>query len=169
MNEQMIRSARPDDAADLARVHVSSWRAAYRGLIEQAFLDGLDVESRTAWWHTALGREANLVSVGEVGGSVEGFCLAGSSSDDDWGEVYALYVTPSHWGTGLGRGLLRAGEHALSATGHHRALLWVLASNTRARAFYERQDWVLGKPIRIENIAGSDLTEVRYEKSLTTP
>jgi GNAT superfamily N-acetyltransferase len=162
----MIRSAEPGDGADLARVHVTSWQAAYKGLVNQDFLDSLDIEARTAWWDRALGREANLVSVAEIDGAVEGFCLAGASGDEGWGEVFAIYVAPEHWGTGLGRGLLEAGEGALLGAGHERALLWVLDGNARARAFYQRQGWALGKPIRIENIGGADLTEVRYETSL---
>jgi len=162
----MIRKAVLGDAGDLARVHVTSWQSAYRGLVDQSFLDGLDVVARTAWWERALGRQTNLVFVGEVEGRVEGFCLAGSASDEGWGEVFAIYVTPTSWGTGLGRGLIDAGEVALAAAGWERAMLWVLEGNSRARAFYERQGWMLGKPIRIESIGGSDLTEVRYEKSL---
>jgi GNAT superfamily N-acetyltransferase len=164
----MIRSAEPEDAPDLARVHVTSWQAAYKGLVNQGFLDSLDVESRTAWWDRALAREANLVSVGEIDGTVEGFCLAGTSGDAGWGEVFAIYVAPDHWGTGLGKGLLEAGEGGLFSAGHERALLWVLDGNARARAFYQRRGWAIGKPIRIENIGGTDLTEVRYEKSLVT-
>ncbi|MDP9144925.1 MAG: GNAT family N-acetyltransferase [Actinomycetota bacterium] len=164
----MIRSAETRDAADLARVHVTSWQAAYKGLVNQDFLDSLDIEARTVWWERALGREANLVSVGEIDGTIEGFCLAGASGDEGWGEVFALYVTPGHWGTGLGRDLLAAGEGALHGAGHARALLWVLDGNARARAFYQRRGWAIGKPIRIENIGGTDLTEVRYEKSLAT-
>ncbi len=164
----MIRRAEPRDAASLARVHVTSWQAAYQGLVNQDFLDSLDVEARTVWWERAVGREANLVSVGEIEGKVEGFCLAGASADEGWGEVFAIYVAPEHWGTGIGRDLIVAGEGALSGAGHERALLWVLEGNTRARTFYQRHGWALGKPIRIENIGGADLTEVRYEKSLTT-
>jgi GNAT superfamily N-acetyltransferase len=82
------------------------------------------------------------------------------------GEVYAIYVDPHRWGEGIGRDLLAAGEQALIDDGHWQALLWVLDGNTRARAFYERQGWAQGKPIRIENIGGTDVNEVRYEKPL---
>ena len=165
----MIRGARPEDAGGLARVHVSSWQVAYRGLIDQTFLDSLDFELREAWWARALAREANQVHVGEVDGVIEGFCLAGASSDDTWAEVYALYVTPEHWGTGMGRALLAAGEKALADAGFERALLWVLDGNLRGRRFYERQGWSLGAPFRIESIGGADVTEVRYEKALRRP
>jgi hypothetical protein len=69
----------------------------------------------------------------------------------------------------VGRLLLVSGEQALSEAGEERALLWVLDTNRRARVFYERQGWVLAKPIRIEKFGQYDVTEVRYEKSLTPP
>ncbi len=76
---------------------------------------------------------------------------------------------PDHWGQGMGRALLNAGEARLAADGFERALLWVLEGNEAARAFYERQGWVKGKPIRLETIGGTEITEVRYEKALEPP
>lgn len=162
----MIRRAEARDAPALARVHVMSWRAAYPGLLDQGFLDSLDLDAREEWWQRALGRKANLVSVAEVDGRVEGFCLAAESTTEGWGEIYSLYVTADHWGQSLGRGLLGVGERDLAGAGFEEALLWVLEGNTRARDFYERQGWSKGKPIRLEEIGGRPVTEVRYEKSL---
>jgi GNAT superfamily N-acetyltransferase len=162
----VIRDAEPRDATDLARVHVSSWQTAYRGLIDQAFLDAMTVQSRIERWDALLSHLRGRVLVIEANQSVVGFCSIGPTELGEWGEVYAIYLAPARWGEGLGRDLLVAGETALAEVGHTRALLWVLEANTRARAFYERQGWVLGKPIRIENIGGRDVTEVRYERSL---
>jgi ribosomal protein S18 acetylase RimI-like enzyme len=164
-DETMIRTARLDDAADLARVHVRSWQTAYRGLVHQAYLDSMSVESRIDGWNRILNRGTRVL-LAEEDVEVVGFCSLGPADHDGWGEIYSIYVAPEHWGVGLGRELLVAGEAALTESGLERALLWVLDGNTRARKFYERQGWLLGKPIRIENIGGSDLTEVRYEKSL---
>ena len=36
-----LRPAEPDDAMEVARVHVRSWQAGYRGLLPDAYLDGL--------------------------------------------------------------------------------------------------------------------------------
>lgn len=165
-DEQVIRDALPSDAAGVARVNVASWRQAYPGLIDQAFLDSLDVEGRTEIWNRILRQTRGRVLVVEDDGVVVGFCAVGPSIEEDWGEVYAIYLDPEFWGKGVGRDLLAAGERALSDDGYWHALLWVLDGNTRARAFYERQGWALGKPIRIENIGGADVNEVRYEKSL---
>ncbi|MGC2240955.1 MAG: GNAT family N-acetyltransferase [Acidimicrobiia bacterium] len=165
----VIRKPRPDDAADLARVHVVSWQEAYRGLLSQSFLDSIDVTARTEWWERTISTGESSISVGEVDGVVEGFCLSGVSHDPGWGEIYAIYTTPAMWGTGLGRALLTAGEASMVDRGFQGALLWVLDGNARASRFYERQGWSLAAPFRIETIGGTEVTERRYEKRLEGP
>lgn len=162
----MIRSPRLEDASGLATVHVESWQEAYRGLLGRSFLDSIDLAARIGWWQRTISAGQSLISVGEVDGVVEGFCLAGASHDPDWGEIYALYVRPGHWGTGLGRSLLADGEASLVESGFGSALLWVLDGNRRARRFYERQGWALAAPFRLETIGGTEVTERRYEKRL---
>lgn len=161
-----IRTAELSDARGVARVQVTSWQAAYPGLIDQAFLDALDVDDRTDSWYRILRQPRGSVLVADENAAVVGFCALGPSIDDDWGEVFAIYVDPDRWGTGVGRDLLAMGERELAGAGFARALLWVLEGNRRARAFYQRQGWSLGKPMRIESIGGSDVNEVRYEKPL---
>ena len=73
---------------------------------------------------------------------------------------------PERWGMGLGRALLATSEALLADMGFIRAMLWVLEGNDRARAFYQRQGWSQGAPFRLETIGGTEVTEVRYEKSL---
>lgn len=162
----MLRWAVPDDAADLADVHVTTWQEAYRGIFTDDFLDSLDRGTRARWWRTFL-TDGARVHVAVTGGSVVGFCHAAGSDDEGWGEVYSIYVHPDHWGAGHGHSLLAAGEEALADAGHRRALLWVLEENERGRAFYERQGWMPGKPFRVEEIGGVQVTELRYEKDLS--
>lgn len=161
----MIRWATSNDAEELADVHVTTWQRAYEGIFPERFLAGLDRKRRARWWRQFIADGAR-VHVVDAKGRVVGFCHAGASDDEGWGEVYSIYVLPEYWGDGHGRELLAAGEETLSSEGHDRALLWVLEDNERARRFYERQGWALGKPFRVEGIGGVQVTEVRYEKSL---
>ncbi|MEZ4741946.1 MAG: hypothetical protein R3B45_05785 [Bdellovibrionota bacterium] len=41
----LIRKARIEDAAEIANVHINSWREAYRGLLPESFLDFLRIDS----------------------------------------------------------------------------------------------------------------------------
>lgn len=161
----MVRWAAADDATDLADVHVASWQRAYAGIFPETYLNGLDRAARARWWRRHIEAGARvLVSESE---HVVGFCSFGPSGDEEWGEIFAIYVHPDHWDAGHGHRLLEAGESALRQQGHERALLWVLETNERGRRFYERQGWVVAKPIRLEEIGGVQVTELRYEKSLT--
>ena len=49
-----IRAATRDDARAIAEVHVASWRAGYRGLVDDDFLAALSVDARLATWETLL-------------------------------------------------------------------------------------------------------------------
>ena len=61
----LIREADVEDAEGLARVNVISWQAAYRGLIDQAFLDSLDLQGRTQSWGRILHQSRGKVLVAE--------------------------------------------------------------------------------------------------------
>jgi len=164
-----VRIASIADAGGIARVHIASWQVAYEGVFSHDFLGSLDLDIRTGWWEALLLREERITFVADSEEVVVGFSLIGPSEDAGWGEVFAIYVDPAHWARGIGRKLLTASEVQLAEDGFERALLWVLQGNDRARAFYERQGWVKGKPIRLETIGGTEITEVRYERDLEPP
>ena len=113
-----IRPATVDDARAIAEVHVASWRATYRGVLPDAFLDRLSVDEREAQRREILedtsGEWGTLVA--EEGGRVIGFAAFGPSRDDDappgTGEVPAIYVAPEVVGTG---GRPRPGQIVLDA------------------------------------------------------
>jgi ribosomal protein S18 acetylase RimI-like enzyme len=156
--------AMPEDAPGIACVHVRSWQAAYRGQLPDAMLDALSVDERTAFWRALLGEERSrsAVIVAEVEGVIAGFASAGPCRDIDLGEgsgeIYALYVAPEAWSAGIGRALMEACLSALLADGFPLLSLWVIESNQRARAFYERTGW------RADGARKSEggVAEVRY-------
>ena len=41
-----IRKAEIEDCRDLGRIHSESWKAAYKGIISDSFLDKITAESR---------------------------------------------------------------------------------------------------------------------------
>jgi GNAT superfamily N-acetyltransferase len=157
----VIRPATPEDAEAVARVHVETWRAAYAHALSPEGLAGLSVTQRAE-----LHRRSPPV-VAEVDGEIVGFVSVGPGTDPDTdGELYAIYVLPDHWGTGLGRALMQAGEERLRDLGHQHAILWVLEDNPRARRFYEAAGWTLDGTRRPIEIFGQQVPEIRYEKSL---
>lgn len=160
-----VRRALPGDAGTLGRINVETWQIAYADVFPGEFLSGLDIERRTKWFESAIGEERELWVVPELG-EPTGFSLFGESRNSDWAELYAIYVHPDSWGEGYGHRLLSHAELRLADLGFDRVLLWVLEGNDRARRFYERQGWSLGRPVKLEEIGGTKVTEVRYEKEL---
>ncbi|MFE0644005.1 GNAT family N-acetyltransferase [Streptomyces sp. NPDC058877] len=168
-----IREALPGDAAELAAVHVLSWRAAYRDLLPALHLAALDVAERAATWQarlTASERPTVLVAVGD-----DGRLLAFSSfrpwADEEFApgstaELSALYALPEVWGAGVGRSLLSATTGALASAGFRTAALWVVAENARGRRFYEAAGWRPDGVVAQEETGGRLLDELRYRYEL---
>ena len=106
----VVRNVEPGDAAALAAVHAGAWLAAYRGLMPDAFLDGISVEEWQARWADRLGgAELPPVRVAVRDGAIVGFCLTATPSrdadtGDDFAEVVALNVHPGAWRSGVGHG-----------------------------------------------------------------
>jgi GNAT superfamily N-acetyltransferase len=157
----VIRPGTPADAEAVARVQVQSWQVAYAHALPQDRLMALSVEER-AGMHR---RWPPLVA--QVDDAVVGFVSVGPTHDEQGdGELYAIYVHPDHWGTGIGRALIEAGEQRLRELGHRDAHLWVLEDNPRARRFYEIAGWSTDGTARRIEIFGFDIDEVRYVKQL---
>jgi L-amino acid N-acyltransferase YncA len=168
-----IREARAADAGQIGLVHVLSWQEAYRGLIEQEYLDSLDPVRRAEGWRRFLKRpqEGAGVYVAESGEEIVGFVSVGPSRDEDatpgiTGELYAIYLLPRRWGRGAGRALMTAAVSHLTASGFTEATLWVLDSNARTRTFYAKAGWEPDGSVKTDQTRGFPLTEVRYHRKL---
>jgi GNAT superfamily N-acetyltransferase len=142
-----VRPARLSDAGAIAQVHVDSWRAAYPGLIPHRFLERLSVEGRERQWTATLSREDKpLVLVAEWDDELVGFCTVAipardAEEGDDVAEIPAIYAAPRAWGRGVGHALLEASVAAMRDAGCREAILWAVAGNERAAAFYVAQGW----------------------------
>jgi ribosomal protein S18 acetylase RimI-like enzyme len=164
-----IRPATVDDANDIARIHVDTWRDAYKGIVPDAYLKDLSKEKRAATWAGSLLRSPNntLVATGDIG-QILGWVSFGSSRDDDGsgiGEVYAIYLQSDHWGKGYGKNLLADAENRLSEEGFSTITLWVLELNYRTRRFYEIAGYVADGTKKIITICDCELIELRYRKT----
>jgi GNAT superfamily N-acetyltransferase len=169
-----IRRAVIEDAPQIGEVHVRSWQGAYRGLIPQDYLDGLDPAQRAEMWTRRLGRmdwDRGGCLVAADADGVHGFADFGPSRDDDAdkrrvGEVTAIYLAPSAWGTGCGRELMTAALQHLAAAGYDEATLWVLDTNARARRFYEIAGFRADGAEQIDDRHTAVLRELRYRRAL---
>jgi GNAT superfamily N-acetyltransferase len=136
-----IREAALDDAPRLARVRVDSWRSTYRGMIPDAYLDGMSYPRAESIWTQTLqadGRQGHtLVAVEQR--RVIGFAIGGPDRDSRpgyTGEIYALYLLKEYQGRGIGSQLVYRMADWLSGNNMFSMMIWVLEQNP-ARKFYE--------------------------------
>jgi ribosomal protein S18 acetylase RimI-like enzyme len=166
----LLRAATPDDAGEVANVHVRSWQVGYRGLMPDEYLDALRPEDR-AKRYTFGSRDplqlATIVAVDE--GAICGFATTGPAWGTDGhgsGELHGLYVDPPSWGLGVGRALIAAAREHLRSQDFTEACLWVLVGNDRAERFYRADGWVSDGTQRVAAVHGLVVNEVRYDRQL---
>jgi GNAT superfamily N-acetyltransferase len=143
---------------------------AYRELMPKAYLDSLDVVERASRWRKSLAEAHKTMTALAVDDQdvAMGFCLYGLPRDADvrgtrTGEVIALNVIPSSWRSGYGAALLDAAMIDARRIGWQKLILWVLADNRGARAFYERYGYALdGAQKSDTQTTGTALLQVRY-------
>jgi ribosomal protein S18 acetylase RimI-like enzyme len=160
--EVSLRDAVLEDAAQIARIHVASWRKAYRGLIADAELDGLSVHERTAQWRERLRLGAEML-VALRGGTVAGFCALRRTASEPV-EIGALYLDPVVFREGIGTLLMNETIARPRAADEPEVTLWVLAGNAPARVFYARH----GFELTGESDQWHGAPEVRMRRALTS-
>ena len=143
-----------------------TWRAAYRHVLPPDQLDAMPIDE-TRWAHRIMEPPPGWgIYVAEDEGRVIGFASIGPSRDErDVGELYAIYVEPGAWATGVGRALIEHAEEGLRTTWTE-ATLWVLEDNPRAQRFYELAGWTRDGLRKVESFLGMEAAEVRYRKRL---
>jgi GNAT superfamily N-acetyltransferase len=174
-----VRPARPDDAGEIARIQVVTWRTAYRALLPTAVLDEWDADAATASWRTAIAAPptpGHGVLVALERNSVVGFAafgpaeLAGSETGDPSGptaELSTLLVEP-RWGRrGHGSRLLAAVADVTRGGGATRLQVWLPETDDVSASFYESAGWAPdGWARTLDTGAAESLREIRWHALL---
>jgi GNAT superfamily N-acetyltransferase len=155
-----VRPARADEADEIARIQLSTWRTAYRRLLPRHVLDGLDPEWLAQRWREAIGappsdRHRVLVAVEQAEQSyLAGFTATGPADESALapGEPLAslnagtaavteLLVEP-RWGRrGHGSRLLAASVDLWRADGFTTAVAWASEQDRATQGFLTGAGW----------------------------
>lgn len=138
----------PGDAAGIARISIDAWQHNYRGLIDDATLDGLQLAQRLTDWQQRLEQGVQTLVAehdDELFGWLgiddfrhpDGTRLDVVSRTHGWGEIKGFYVAPQAQRQGVGGVLWRAARRWFLERGYRHVGLWVLAENRAAIRFYE--------------------------------
>ena len=168
-----IRSAGVDDAEAIAGVHNASLQASYRPLIPDRIahlvLDPPEAAPRIPGWRRCLERpRVSTTVVACDNDAIAGFCTLRPTPGGAgaMGEIWALFVRPSHWRRGIGRLLCERTLADARGQGLAGVELWELESNTRARRFGRALGFRPDGETRIFlEHAGVALRELRYRRT----
>jgi GNAT superfamily N-acetyltransferase len=166
-----VRAARPEDADGIGRVQVLAWRAAYRGVMPDDYLDGMDPAHQARFWRRITDERppGTGLLVAVLDAAVVGFAGVGpqeSTVPTDRGQLYAINLEPAAWGSGAGARLLAVAHTWLATAGYRTAVLWVAPGNARALAFYARHGWVDDRVTERKALPGGEIELVRYRREL---
>ena len=136
-----VTTAQREDCPALAAIHVQSWQAAYASLFPADYLASLSVDEREESWTSILATSASRTLVAKRGTQTLGFLSFGRCRDQgagaNRGEVWALYVAPPAWSSGVGWALWESARVLMLHQGFADVSLWVLSGNARGLRFYE--------------------------------
>jgi GNAT superfamily N-acetyltransferase len=154
-----VRPARPEDAAEIARIQLSTWRTAYRRMFPAHVLASLDEGYLARGWTEAItappsARHRVLIAVeqGESSAHVVGFAASGPADEqalapeekplpEDVAAVTDLLIEP-RWGRrGHGSRLLAAAVDNWRDDGFRTAVAWVYEADDAMRKFLGSTGW----------------------------
>ena len=155
-----LRSAKGEDAATVASLHLASWRDACRGFLEDEFLDGPAAELIPAHWNRALSRKPlpGVVVLATVSGEAAGFIAIWRRGPVAL--IDNLHVRPGMRRAGIGRTLLSHAARRMCNRGCKRAELMVFSANAGAIRFYQSLGAEIGDEQAGESF-GQKVTERR--------
>ena len=189
-----VRVARPDDAGEVARIQLATWRVAYRRFLPQSVLDGLDAEWLAERWRNAVSAPPSpthrvLVAVEQAEGSARdlaeaypvGFLAAGPADADALAPdenhnalsdrmvaVTELLVEP-RWGRrGHGSRLLAAAVDHWRADGFDTAIAWAFRDDAATVKFLTSAGWAPDGVARALDVEDLLVPQIRLRTSLTS-
>ena len=169
----MIRRAKVNDAKKIASIISRSWQTAYKGLIDDSFLDSLSTEENTKRWieNIKSQNEKNNIYVyeDEDDNKIKGvmrFGEKGEKKNNKYNaEIHVLYVEPDLKRKGIGTKLFKLAKNHFLDRGKQDLIIWCLKGNTIGMNFYKKMG---GKAVleRKDVVKGIEVTEVGFEFKL---
>ena len=172
MPSYSVRPAIARDAQAIAEIHVATWQAAYQHLMPADYLESITVEKRLKYWREAIEFSEPQLLVATEGDQVVGFVGFDRSRDagskSSMGEIWALYVAPSHWRQGAGLALWDGAREGLKEEGCAQVTVWALLRNERALGFYEHAAGFKREMPSLKTVAfgSAKLEEIRLKRAV---
>ena len=180
-----VRPARPEDAAEIARIQLATWRSAYRRMFPAHVLANLDEAYLERGWTEAItarrtGRHRVLIAIeqGEAGRTTVGFAAAGPADEqalapeepplgEDIAAVTDLLVEP-RWGRrGHGSRLMAATVDLWRADDFKGAVAWAYDADAAMKKFLASTGWEFDGAGRALDVDDMLVPQLRFHVALS--
>lgn len=167
----VVRVGGLEDIPAIVALQARSWRTAYRGIVDDAFLDAIPMQRWVESWRAHFFAGATRCFVAEENQRLIGFASVGQPDDVEdlapsVAELHTIYIGADHYGLGVGRLLLEACLDHLRQEGYPEVVLWVLEGNQRGRGFYEKGGWRPDGARAADCWGATSVARVRYRLTL---
>lgn len=166
----MIRQANKLDSYNIAKLIIAGWQTAYKGLIDDNFLNNMSVDIMTKNWGIAIENqdETNNIYVYEENNKILGIIRFGKPADSSSNynaEIHVLYVEPSLKRNGIGSKLFTFAKNYFINKNTTDMIIWCLQTNLPSIKFYKKMGGkiVFTRKAIVHNI---ELAEVGLEYNL---
>lgn len=147
MKDVVIRNVKFEDLRSVADIAIRGWQTAYRGIVDEDYLDNLNIEEN--YQKRVKDYKENGFIVAEQDNEVVGFCRyrIGNNYKDEYPEVdcelCALYVKPEEKRNGIGKTLVEYVKNEFRKNTLNKMIIWCFKDNYPSRAFYEKMGGIL--------------------------
>lgn len=161
-----IRKVKQGDADTLAYIQTESWKAAFKGIIDDEMLEKCtNIVKARLMYQRLLDDNKGKGYILTVDSKTHCIAYWDGARDFDLvgkAELICIHSLPDNWHKGFGSKMMDMVLEDIKKSGYSEVVLWVFRDNLRARAFYEAKGFVLNDVIK----AVFDSEEVLYSKML---
>ena len=133
----IIRQAEIEDAKEIVRINIKSWKDTYKNIFPEEFLNSLDSK-----YEDTVEKCINKINeyiVATIDNKVVGFARFGMNKkeyNDEYSEIYALYVDNEFRNNNIGKKILEYAFNILK-NNYKYCLISTIVEN-RANSFYQK-------------------------------
>ena len=141
MDNITIRLAVPDDAPNMADVHMRSWEVAYKDIIPAAFIKEKNTGRHELYKRVITNDNTNTYVIQHCGKIIGIMRVAPPIDDDaseDWYELHFIYLHPDYYRQGIGTRAMEFAFDIAQNLGKKIMVVWVLEDNINSVKFYEK-------------------------------
>lgn len=162
----IVRNAEPADIPKISRLIASSWKFAYRGIIDREYLESLSGAHWESVLESGLRDDAVSLIVAADSGVIVGEALVRAGGNKGQAELTSFYLLPERIATGVGHTFYTALEKIIISRGIYSIVLDVLATNSRTIRFYTAHGFTDDEKDFLVTLGGKDYLCKEMSKTL---